>query len=203
MPARKQIDWEVIEKLYRTGQMTVRAIALKHGISHVAIVKKAQREDWIQDKSEEVRQKTKAALLSYQREITKKVTTPTKEEIDIAVQTNVAVVTEHRIGIKSSQKLVYLFQEQLKEAATKRGEIEEAIIDETKAEEGKADQKRRNAMLKAVSLPSHSGVLRDLTIAQKNLIYLERQAFNIDDNGKGDEPVEEIKIRFMDAKNGE
>lgn len=191
MPARKQIDWEAIEKLYRIGQMTVRAIALKHGISHVAIVKKAQREGWVQDKSEEVRQKTKAALLSYQREITKKITTPTKEEIDTAVQTNVVVVTEHRIGIKASQNLVQLFQDQLKEAATKRDQIESSIIDETQNEEGKTDQKRRNMMLKAVSLPAHSGVLRDLSIAQKNLIYLERQAFNIDETGGDGESIED------------
>lgn len=36
-------------------------------------------------------------------------------------------------------------------------------------------------MLKAISLPSHAGVLRDLSTALKNLVPLERQAYNIKD----------------------
>jgi len=50
-------------------------------------------------------------------------------------------------------------------------------------------------MMRAVSLPMHSGVIRDLSVAQKNLIGLERQAFGITDNGKQDEePIRGITI---------
>jgi hypothetical protein len=55
-------------------------------------------------------------------------------------------------------------------------------------------------MLKAVSLPTHAGVLRDLSIAQKNLIYLERQAFNLNDKEDAD-PVEKIQLEFITSDN--
>lgn len=69
-------------------------------------------------------------------------------------------------------------------------DIEQAIDEDTKSDR---DGKRKAAMLKAVSLPTRAGVMRDLSVALKNLIPLERQAFNLDEKDKGP-PIEDIKI---------
>lgn len=172
---RKQIDWEAIEREYRAGQLSIREIARQHDVSDGAIRKRAKNKGWSQDLSEKVREKVRTDLVRTE------VRTPNasdKEVIEAAAARGVEVVRDHRRDINSGRNLVNLLMGQLEEAATSRDEIEDAIIDET-SEDGNG--KRRAQMLRAVSLPGHAGTLRDLSTAMKNLIALERQAFNLDE----------------------
>lgn len=163
------------------GQKSMRTLATEFEVNVSNISRRAKKEGWIQDKSQEIKQRTNAALVAQRGR-----NTPTQEDIDKAVGTNIEIVTSHRKDIKESRSLVQLFQSQLRNAATNRDEIEGAIIDDTKGPDGenKPEIKRRNRMLKAVSLPAHAGVLKDLSVAQKNLIYLERQAYNLNESGE-------------------
>lgn len=43
------------------------------------------------------------------------------------------------------------------------------------------DSERRAKLMKAVALPTHASTMRDLSTAMKNLMMLERQAFNVPD----------------------
>lgn len=43
---RKIVDWEAVERDYRTGIKTLRAMAQEHGITHGAINKRARRDGW-------------------------------------------------------------------------------------------------------------------------------------------------------------
>lgn len=56
---KKVVDWELIERLYRAGVMTVRQIAGEQGISHTAIQKRAKAEGWTRDLQERVQDKAK------------------------------------------------------------------------------------------------------------------------------------------------
>lgn len=47
MADKKVIDWEAIELDYMAGIKTLRVIAEEHGISHVAINKRAKRDEWV------------------------------------------------------------------------------------------------------------------------------------------------------------
>lgn len=44
--ARKLIDWEAVERDYRTGAFTDRQLGTKHGCSHTAIQKRAKVGEW-------------------------------------------------------------------------------------------------------------------------------------------------------------
>lgn len=55
-------DWEAIESAYRAGSLSIRAIAEKHGVSHVGITKRTAKEDWQRDLTDKVRNATKAKL---------------------------------------------------------------------------------------------------------------------------------------------
>lgn len=68
-------------------------------------------------------------------------------------------------------------------------EVEAAIIAETAQDK---DSHRRNAMLKAVSLPSRAATLRELSQVLKNTLPLERQAFNLDKGGDDDDGVQVV-----------
>jgi transposase-like protein len=196
MAKRKQIDWEAIDKEVVANQLSLKEIARQHDISDTAIRKRMKERGIKRNLAKKVRDKVRENLV--RAEVRDPNATDDQVE-DAAVKRGTAVLTLHRQDVAKSQGLVQLFQTQLQEAATKRDEIEETIIDETKSEEGKADQKRRNMMLKAVSLPTHAGVLRDLSIAQKNLIYLERQAFNLDDHGGDGDTIEDRLKRIVEG----
>lgn len=207
MTKRKAIDWEAIERDYRVGQLSLRALATKHSTTPGAISKKAKANGWTQDASQEVRERTRAALLTAPRKeqeaketpdgnsVSSDGNAPTPADIETAVQTNLQVINRHRRDIAKGHSLVAMMFQQLEEAATHREEIEDAICEETKGDE---NSRRRNQMLKLVSLPSHAGVLRDLSTALKNLIPLERQAYNLDEQ-EHEEPYEERLRRLLEG----
>jgi hypothetical protein len=203
--SKKAIDWEAIERDYRVGQLSLRALATKHGTTAGAISKKASAGNWVKDASQEVRERTMAALLTEPRKEKAREETgdgntvssggnaPTQGDIEVAVQTNLQVITRHRRDIAKGHGLVNLLFQQLESAATSRDELEDAVIDETAGDE---NSQRRNRMLKALSLPTHAGVLRDLSTALKNLVPLERQAYNLDDVNT-EETYEERLARLL------
>lgn len=196
----KKIDWEAIEREFRVGQLSLRALATKHECTAAAISKKAKEKGWVRDATAEVRERTRAALLTAPRKeeakvngVNSTVNTPTQEDIEVAVQTNLQVINRHRRDIAKGHDIVSMLFMQLEQAATCREEIENLICEETQEDD---NSRRRSQMLKMVSLPSHAGVLRDLSTALKNLIPLERQAYNLDEQ-QHEEPYEDRLRRVL------
>ena len=171
MGRRYDVDWDAIERDYRLGQFTLRQIAKKHGVTAGGISRKAEKEKWVKDLSQQVKEKTQAALISNSTQIN-------ADAVHVAVQTNVALILEHRADIRESRALTKELLAELREAGESRAEIEDAVIDETS---GDKNSKRRAIMLRAVALPSRAAVIGNLSSALKTLIGLERHAFNLDD----------------------
>ena len=180
-------DWEAIEREYRAGQLSVREIARLHGVSHTAINKKAKAQSWTQNLAQRVREEVSTRLVSDEVS-----SANAREAIDAAAARAVDVIRSHRRGISTALDLVGKLMAELTEGTEERYEIEEEIEEETKADR---NPKRRNAMLRAVALPSRASVIMSLSSAMKNLVTLERQAFNLgsgDDGGDGDRPPVEL-----------
>ena len=180
---RSDIDWEEIEKEWRLGHLPVRALAFKHHLAPSTITRRSKKHRWTRDKTEEIRTRTKAGLCAQKTGNT----VPTVEDIDKAVLTNIEVVRSHRQDIKKGRKIIDLLYDQLQIAVETREEIEAAIDEEaTNQQTGKINNNIRAQLRKAVSIPAHAAVVRDLSTALKNLIPLERQAFNIDDQSSSE-----------------
>lgn len=96
----KQPDWEAIERAYRAGSLSVRAIGDAQGVNHATILKRAKKEGWSRDLTEQVRAATK-------QKVTKAVTTngnhaplvTDAEIIEEASDQAAAVVLAHRSGL--------------------------------------------------------------------------------------------------------
>lgn len=181
---RKKIDWESIAKEYRAGQLSNVEIGKNYGVTEGAIRKRAKKDGWQKLLANQVRVRIQEKLV---RDSVRLPNTSDEEIVEETAERGANIIKLHRRDISKSQGLVTLFQDQLQEAAISRDDVEETISNETRNEEGKIDVKRRNAMMRAVSLPAHAGVLRDLSVAQKNLVYLERQAYSISDDSGGDD----------------
>ena len=192
---RAAVDWAVIEKDYRLGQLTVREIARRHDIAPSSITRRAEKDGWTRDLTDEIRAKTRAALLRNTPNATPERNTPSREDVAVAVMTNVELVREHRTDIKINRAAATKLLQDLHDAIDNRAEIEEAIEEDTEAPEGVEETKtaesirlkKRARMLAAVALPSHADVANKLAATLKTLIPLERQAFNLQDGAGDDE----------------
>lgn len=96
-----QPDWEAIEAAYRVGVLSVRAIAEQNGITDTAIRKKAKKEGWLRDLTDEVRRTTREKLVRAEvrsdgsRE-------PKKSDAEIVEEASdeaATVILSHRVGL--------------------------------------------------------------------------------------------------------
>lgn len=67
-PKKRRMDWEAVERDYRTGRFTDQELADKYGnlVSRQAVTKMAKTKGWQKDLTEAVRQATKASLIQEQ-----------------------------------------------------------------------------------------------------------------------------------------
>lgn len=188
--SKTAIDWEAVEREYRAGQLSNRMIAEKHGISDTAIRKRAKAQGWSKDLTEKVRQEVRSQLVRAE------VRTPRvsdREVIEVAAATGAQVVRTHRKDIRTAADIVGLLMGQLLDAASNREELAEAIEEETANDE---TGHRRAKLYRAISLQSHAAIVRDLSTAAKNLVQLERQAYNLDEQ-QHEEPYEDRLRRVL------
>lgn len=186
-------DWDAIHAEYRAGQLSNVMLGKKYGVTEGAIRKRAKAEGWQKDLADAVRQQVKEKLV---RDEVRAPNARDREIVEAAATTGADVVRRHRRDISKGQDIVSMLFGQLEEAASNRAELEDAIEEETKNDE---TTRRRTQLMRLVSLASHAGVLRDLSAAMKNLIPLERQAYNLDEQ-EHEEPYEE-RLRRLLAEN--
>jgi len=185
-----KIDWFPIETEFRAGQFSIREIAKKHDVSEGAIRRHAKLYGLTRDLS----QRIKRSVLNKLARANAMPDVSDEEIIDTTAAQGMQIVLDHRDHIKKHRAIVQVLAGQLDEFAKDRDAIEKTIIEETKDD---TDKKRRNQMFKAVSLPSHAGVARDLSSVLRNLIPLERQTYGLDEDGRRPDPVEEIIITVI------
>lgn len=63
----RKIDWVAIEGAFRSGHMSIRQIAEDHGVSDMAIRKRAKAGSWVRDPSGAKRAMVKAALAGFRQ----------------------------------------------------------------------------------------------------------------------------------------
>lgn len=190
-----------VEADYRAGVMSVRAVAAKHGLSEGAVRKRAKTATppWVRNLKPDVDTRVEELLArdgtqagtQYAptepevRTVTVVRTDKEEEVVEIAARAIVQVVREHRGAIQAGQQMVGMLLGQLQDAAGSRDELEEEIEVMTADD---TNGKRRDKLMKAVSLPAHASVIKDLATAMKHLVGLERQAFGISEKADPDPP---------------
>jgi hypothetical protein len=133
-----------IEKDYRLGTFTNVDIGKRNGVSEAYIRKVAKNYGWVKGESRDIR----STLPEVYKQHMKK---PLSESINA----------------KNTDKLAFMLMdlaermlEELHQVTTSPGEFEQMIIDETSEDK---EAKRRNAMLKAVSLPIRANTLKTIS----------------------------------------
>ena len=194
-PKRQLADWEAIEREYRAGQVSIVSLAKANGITEGAVRKRAKLNGWVRALGNRIRE-------AVQEELTRGTDDGTKQlRDDEIVRTHAAigadVVRHHRHAIGRGRDLTLRLLDELDAATTKVGELQDMIEAETA---GDKTSQRRNVMMRAVELPSRAGVIKDLSAAAKNWVALERQAFNLGDDGGADEPATKADVKSALSK---
>ncbi|MCO6539860.1 MAG: hypothetical protein J6569_06975 [Gilliamella sp.] len=162
--------------------MSIREIASKNGITDGAIRKRAKKENWSRDLSEKI--KNKSDELVRTKEVRTKVRTENSLSERVLIEANAEVIAnirmEHRGDIRKARNITNALFEELGaecadiEAFKKLGELL-----------ANPDQNGRDKLnevyMSVISMPERVKSMKALSETLKNLITLERQAYNIDD----------------------
>jgi len=176
-------DWEAIESAYRAGLMSIREIASQHGITHGAINKRAKKDGWERDLKAKI--KAKADALVSKREVSSKVSTETATNERILIEANAEVIAnvrmEHRGDIRKARNIANaLFDELGAECADVDALLK---LGELMIEPDENGRDKLNEIYHSIiGMPERVKSMKALSESLKNLIGLERQAYNIDDN---------------------
>lgn len=162
-------DWEAIESAYRAGSLSIRAIGEKHGVNHATILKRAGKEGWQRDLTEQVRTATKAKVTkSVTKDGNQSPVVTDAEIVDQASDEAAAVVMAHREGLAAWRGITNKLRDFLEDAE---------ITDEN-----------HGAMSRSIT----AGV-----DAQIKVINAERKAYNLDTE-EGNKTVDDLS-NLMDS----
>lgn len=210
MAAPKKVDYARIEPGWRAGVKSPPQLAAEYtaatgiSVSHTAIIKHFKKLGVPRDLAAKV--KSKADSMVLQAMVTGKVsietTKPDAEIIDAAAVQVATVHFEHRRDIKRSRSLVVALLEEL-EHQTVNVEVFNELGELMRKENEAGVDKLNDLYHKVIGLSGRISNIKSLSEALKNLIGLERQAFNMDAPEKPpgdlrDLSDDEIERRFQD-----
>jgi hypothetical protein len=201
-------DWERIEHLYRAGLLSIREIAAACGVSHTAINKRAKAHSWERDLSAKIR--AKADSLVSKAEVSKQVSTEQLATERGIVEANAQVIADiriaHRADIGRSRRLATKLLDELEGLTDEQGTLKELIAQLKDGED--VDTSMLELASKMASLPSRTKTMKELAETLKNLIALERQAYDVgaeqpsDDRSKLTEEELDRRIAKLSGQQG-
>lgn len=182
-PAEKQkrarIDWEAVERDYRTAKFTLRELEAKHNVSYAEVSRKAKKEGWTKDLSSVIRNATNAALLE---ETTKKAQKDVTNTVLAAAELNKQVILKHRQDIEATRQVAFDLLTEVKESALLNEEKE--LLTQILAGEGaepRDEAQARQVVNKALAFGNRVASVKALAETFVKLQDSERKAFGLED----------------------
>lgn len=203
-------DWPKIKIAYRAGLKSVREIArvstaAGRKVSHVAIMKRADKEGWDRDLKGVVKAAIERRLaIDAVTGVTKDVATD-DEIVEAASRQGADVIRSHRNDIGQLRLVVSSMASELAAGPEEIADLKAAIIAGTtpakdaKAADVETAMQRRSRLMKLIGLQSRAVVAKDLSQATGKLISLERQAFGLNEGEAPDSIEERLKSLEVDA----
>lgn len=187
-------DWEAIESAYRAGVMSLREIASQHGISEGAIRKRAKRDEWSRDLNAKV--KERADDLVRKAEVRKQVRSETVLSERVLIEATAEVIAtvrmEHRGDIRRAREITNALFDELGAECADVASLRK--LGELMLEPDENGRDKLNEIYHSIiSMPERVKALKALSDAMKNLVGLERQAYDIGEK----EPVKDITHNVM------
>lgn len=196
------IDWELVEKHYRAGVMSLRQIASECGGTEGAIRKRAKKDGWtrnltarIQDRADELVRKELVRTVSTQL-------TPAseKETVEIAAQATATILIVQKGSIARSHALFKNLLAELEATTDNKelfGQLGELMANPD--EKGNMD-KMTEIFRKVVSMGGRIDSAKKLIEILEKTVKLEREAFGVDRQDAGESGVDSALKRLMEYR---
>lgn len=175
----RNIDWAKAERLYRAGRLSVKDIAETVGCKLNTLLDHVDAGGWRQDQREQANELAAVAL-----RLDGEIVFPGDVDSDkagIAAQAAhvLTISRRHAAIIHEAREATAELLTELRITAANRAKLEEYahLVALDQGTLGAAERAR--LMRQAVSLPTHSGVIKNLAGAIRNLVELERTAFGM------------------------
>ena len=197
----RRVDWEAIERDYRTGRFTLRELELKHGRSASQICRRAQAEGWTQDLRNLVRQATSAAIIAdLAAEAATSAQGNTTDTVLAAAQVQRDVILRHRTDAKLARDEARRLLDELSNAS-KGGEHMRRILE---ASCDRLDDDQARVLIEDLKIVTklHSRVssLQKLTDTLQRVHGLERRAFGIADDDTANNPLDTMSEAELETE---
>lgn len=197
MAEKKEVDWKAVELEYRAGILTLRAMASKYGVSHVAIDKRAKRDGWTRDLKERIRAKAEEKV---NRDA---VTNPVNKENErVVIEANALlqadVIRSHRKDVTKARELVNRLLSEVSAKSLTPGEL--ATLNDCAAllaenpDDNKVQSEVFGAFMKSIDIGDRVDATKKLADAMVKLVQMERVIFGIT-NESAAESVEDRMLR--------
>lgn len=197
----KGIDQEALQKDFEAGILSLRELSAKYGLDpkkgHVQIKRLADREGWVQDLNAKIQAKAEAklrkALVPKDKVPAAKGNAAPRIADAVIIEANAEAImlvrSRHRTDISRAMGLAGKLMDELEQHTDNRELLEQ--LGAVMYSPDKNGKDRLNEIYHAViSLPERIKSGKALSETLKNLIGLEREAYNITDEdpakGKGD-----------------
>lgn len=191
------IDWDAIERDYRTGRYTNGELAKMHGTARETIQRRASKEGWKQDLKDAVRRATSALVVE---QASQKGLQNVTETVMAAAELGKQVILSHRQDIRALRDETASMLQELRVAPENASKIEDILtrikeIEHEATLDGETPEKRdkrlsrlrdelakvRQQVWSMADIHSRIGSANRLADAMVKLQTLERKAFNLDD----------------------
>ena len=156
---RKRVDWEAVERDYRTGKYSLRELESMHGISYAEISRKAKALGWTKDLREAIKQATDAALL---HEAVTKAQKDVTQTVVVTAEINKQVILGHREGLGRLTAINEKLLSQIEQAAEQLPELV-AVIEMVRQPDENGIDRANDMMRKAMSRSALVDDLKKLT----------------------------------------
>ena len=190
MARRSDIDWELIQRLYIAGQLTIKQISEQCEVSDSQIRARAKRDAWKRDLSGEIKSRARekiaqidvSALIEQSAQESAQESAETiRQAIEQAADAVAGTVMRHRRDIEA--------------CARRAGRLEEAF--DSLLEAGPVDEEGNPAQLAVGDIAKLASAFKSLVEARGKLIDKERQALGIESGDGGDDGISGIDVEFV------
>jgi hypothetical protein len=205
MTDRKTVDWELVEKLYRSGILSLRQIGEECGCTEGAIRKRAKRDKWTRNLQARIQQRAeelvrKELVRGPSTQLTPATENETVEATAIAVAN---VLIAQKTDISRTRQLFKSLLSEI-EGLTSHGDLAEQLmellVDEKGDKPSKAEEERvrkmRETLDKILSMSGRVDSAKKLTDMLEKLVAMERVAYGIDDRRGAGGQVGDIVMNF-------
>jgi hypothetical protein len=202
VPKKARVDWDAIERDYRTDKFTLRELATKYGVTHTTISRNAEKKGWTKDLTDAIRQATNAKLVqqSVQQQCTSAHQSAT-DTVLIAAEVNVHIIQSHRRGLQRIATIKDRLLDQIEQAAALMPELSD-VIEMVRKEDEKGIDKANDALRKAMARSGLTDDLKKLAEIDEKVRKGEREAFGItsgEDETPGGHKTKRVTLEFVDA----